>query len=205
MPTDAPLFTILTVTLNRCHTIQNTLDSLCNQNYKNFEHIVVDGKSTDGTVQLLQRYEHTYNLKWISEPDNGISDALNKGIKIARGQFVLVLQTDDSFLDHECLSKIYHFIEKQPSEIYSFPVLYCSPEKGDRIINPIRHLWWYHFKFIFHHQGCIVKQSVFKRAGIFREQFLISMDYDFFYRALKLNIPICFGSFPIRPDEFWRE
>ena len=190
-------FSILTASFNRRATIQETLESVKNQTFRNFEHIIVDGGSIDGTTDVLKEYQEKYQLKWISEPDTGISDALNKGVHLAKGLFIFVLQADDSLLDQFSLEKAHRYIIQHSADIFSFPVILKNAEGKEKIVKPIRLLWYNHLKFIFHHQGCIVKRTVFKRVGDFNKQFLISMDYDFFYRALKLSVPVCFGSFPI--------
>jgi len=192
-----PFFSILTASFNRRATIQETLESVKNQTFRNFEHIIVDGGSVDGTIDVLKEYQESYQLKCISEPDTGISDALNKGVHLAKGFYIFVLQADDSFFDRFSLEKAHRYIIRHSADIFSFPVILKNAEGKEKIVKPIRLIWYNHLKFIFHHQGCIVKRTVFKRVGDFNKQFLISMDYDFFYRALKLNVPVCFGSFPI--------
>ena len=100
-----PFFSILTASFNRRATIQETLESVSNQTFRSFEHIIVDGGSNDGTIEILKEYQEKYQLKWISEPDRGISDALNKGLHLAKGFYVFVLQADDSFIDQFSLEK----------------------------------------------------------------------------------------------------
>lgn len=92
-----PLFSIITPTFNRRDFLEINIKSLLNQSYQNFEHIVIDGGSTDGTVELLKKYESQYNMRWISEPDNGIYDAVNKGIKMAKGEIIAYLNSDDFY------------------------------------------------------------------------------------------------------------
>ena len=87
---------IVTSTFNSEKTILDTLNSVKNQTYKNIEHIIVDGLSTDKTLQIINNFENE-NLKIISEPDNGIYDAMNKGLKIATGEVIGLLNSDDLF------------------------------------------------------------------------------------------------------------
>ena len=192
-----PYFSILTASYDRYATIQETLESVASQSFRSFEHIIVDGGSSDGTIELLKAYQDKCQLKWLSEPDGGISDALNKGMRLTRGRYIFVLQADDSFIDRFSLEKAHRFIIQHSADIFSFPVILKIAEGKEKIIKPIRLIWYNHLKFIFHHQGCIVKRSVFRDVGEFKKQFRISMDYDFFYRAFKLNVPVCFGNFPI--------
>jgi glycosyltransferase involved in cell wall biosynthesis len=192
-----PFLTILTATFNSEQTLANTIESIKNQGFKNFEHIIIDGASNDETINILQKYEKTYNQRWISEPDEGIADALNKGLRYATGKYILVIQADDSLLEPEILENLYPLLSTERVDVYSFPVIFDHPEKGKLLRKPIRFLWWNHFKFIFPHQGCFVHRRVFDQVGGFRSEFKINLDYDFFYRALAHNCSVEFGNFPV--------
>jgi glycosyltransferase involved in cell wall biosynthesis len=193
----APFFTIITASLNNAVTIGNTLESIKRQSFQNFEHIVCDGGSNDYTHEILDNYNQTYNLKWISESDNGIADALNKGLAIARGRYIIVIQADDRLLNPQILNNVYSLLSSEEADFWSFPIIYNDRNKGKVLKKPIRFLWWNHFKFIFLHQGCFVHRRVFDKIGVFRNEFQIAMDYDFFYRALKQKCSIGFGRFPV--------
>jgi len=192
-----PFFTILTASLNNGATIRHTLASIKEQTFQDLEHIVIDGKSSDYTLNILKGFEGTYNLSWLSEPDRGISEALNKGLMKATGNYVLVIQADDRLLDSSVLERVHTLIKNEASAICSFPVIRDHPRAPKRIAKPIRILWWNRFKFIFHHQGCFVHRRVFERIGGFSNRFSINMDYDFFYRALANNCNVRFGDFPV--------
>ncbi len=192
-----PFFTIITASYNNESTIKQTLGSIKNQTFQNLEHIVIDGGSDDGTLDILKKAEHKYPLNWISETDSGIADALNKGLRISNGQYVIVIQADDSLLTPNILEKIYPLLNEKKMDIFSFPVILQHPDKGNVLRKPIRCLWWNHFKFIFPHQGCFVNRSVFERIGSFREEFKIALDYDFLYRALKNKCSVRFEKFPV--------
>lgn len=192
-----PFFTIITASLNSGSTIKQTLESIKNQTFQHFEHIVIDGGSEDSTVDILKAAEATYNLTWISEQDEGIADALNKGVRKSKGQYVIVIQADDSLLASNVLEKVYPLLNEQATDILSFPVILEHPVKGQVVRKPIRWLWWNHFKFIFPHQGCFVNQRVFEKIGGFRKEFKINMDYDFFYRALQKRFTVKFEIFPV--------
>ena len=180
-----PFYTIITASLNNESTIKQTLESIENQTFQNLEHIVLDGGSQDGTLDILRNFERTYNLYFISEPDEGISSALNKGLKLSKGKYILVL------------GYVFNLIKKQQYDIHSFPVLKEGSDNRLFLYNPIRVLWWHHFKTIFPHQGTFVHQRIFQSVGGFRNNFSIAMDYDFFYRALKNNCSIRFERKPV--------
>lgn len=97
---DDPLISIITVSYNSEKTIEQTINSVLNQTYSNLEYIIIDGKSTDKTLEIIRKYEEEFLLrkikyKWISEKDNGIYDAMNKGIKISNGELIGIINSDD--------------------------------------------------------------------------------------------------------------
>ena len=181
---DFPFITILTAALNSGSTLKKTLETVRNQTFQDIEHIVIDGGSRDETLDILKEFENTYNLTWISEPDHGISDALNKGLRLSSGRYILVIQADDQLLHHNILDNVFPQLKSENFDILSFPVILDHPAKGKILSKPIKHLWWNHFKFVFRHQGCFVHRRVFDQIGMFRNEFRICLDYDFFYRAL---------------------
>ncbi len=194
---DNPFFTIITASFNNESTVKRTLESIKNQTFENLEHFVIDGGSTDGTVEILKQMEHSYNLSWLSEPDQGIAEALNKGLRKAQGRYIIIIQADDRFICLNILEKVYPLLNNEEIDILSFPVIMEDPIKGEVLRRTIRCLWWNHFKFIFQHQGCFVHRRVFEKIGGFREEFKIALDYDFFYRALKNRCSVRFEKPPI--------
>ncbi len=92
-----PRISIVTPTYNSEMYLERAILSIKNQNYDNFEHIIVDGNSTDGTVKIIQKYENTYPMRWISEPDEGMYDAINKGFALANGDILAWLNSDDFY------------------------------------------------------------------------------------------------------------
>ena len=194
---NSPLFSVLTASLNNGLTIGRTLESIKNQSFQGFEHIVIDGGSRDETLEILKEFENTYSLTWISEPDHGISDALNKGLSLSSGRYIIVIQADDQLLHSNILDNVFLQLKNEKFDIISFPVILDHPTKGKVLSKPIQHLWWNHFKFVFRHQGCLVHKRVFDQIGVFRNEFRICLDYDFFYRALARNCSVKFGKFPV--------
>jgi len=192
-----PFITILTAALNSGATIKKTLESVRNQTFQDFEHIVIDGRSKDETLDILKEFENTYNLTWLSEPDHGISDALNKGLGLSSGRYIIVIQADDQLLYPSILDNVFSQLKNEKFDILSFPVILDHPDKGKVLSKPIQHLWWNHFKFVFRHQGCFVHKRVFDQLVVFRNEFKISLDYDFFYRALARNYSVKFDNFPV--------
>ena len=102
-----PRFSIITVSYNRENTIERTLKSILSQSYQDYEYIVIDGASKDGTVEIIKRYEPLFQrrMKWVSEPDKGIYDAMNKGIMLATGAIVGLVNSDD-WLEFDALESV---------------------------------------------------------------------------------------------------
>ncbi|MBW1999064.1 MAG: glycosyltransferase [Deltaproteobacteria bacterium] len=191
-----PFLAVITASINSAPTIRKTLQSLKEQGFQDFEHTVIDGGSQDGTVEILRKFEDQYNLQWISEPDKGIADALNKGLSKTSGEYVLVLQADDYLTDASVLEKVFPLLGEERFDIYAFPVILDHPAKGRILLKPMAVPWWNHFKTIFRHQGTFVHRRVFDLIGGFREAFSIALDYDFFYRALKSGCTVKFEPGP---------
>jgi glycosyltransferase involved in cell wall biosynthesis len=199
MMTDSahPCFTILTASLNAAATIGRTLASVREQRFVSLEHVVVDGASRDGTLDVLREFAGTYPLAWRSEPDGGIADALNKGVRLARGRYILVLQADDRLAAPDVLARVHASIGEGPCDFHVFPVMFEHPRRGEVLLRPRRLLWWNRFKFILCHQGCFTSRGTFARIGGFRTELAITFDYDFFYRALKARCRVRFGGWPV--------
>ena len=124
---------VLTPSYNMGQFIEENILSVLNQNYKNFEHIIIDGGSTDNTVEILKKYPH---LKWVSEPDKGQSDAYNKGLKMVTGDLVLCLNADDYLLNNTVFEKVVEAINNTENrEKYSAYMgnIYVCNENGEYI------------------------------------------------------------------------
>jgi glycosyltransferase involved in cell wall biosynthesis len=100
-----PLISIITVVYNCVNTLEETIISVINQDFDNIEYVIIDGGSTDGTIEIIKKYQDKITL-WVSEPDNGIYDAMNKGVKLATGQFVQFLNAGDIFVNSNTLYNV---------------------------------------------------------------------------------------------------
>lgn len=192
-----PFFSIITASYNCGATIEQTIQSVRSQSIQSCEHIIIDGGSVDISLDILAKQCRTYNAQFISEPDSGIADALNKGLAIASGQYIIVIQADDQLYAPQTLKQVHSSIKEQQVDIFSCPVVFKNPDRGHILRKPIKRIWWNRFKFIFPHQGTFVHRRVFEKIGGFQKEFRINMDYDFFYRALNSNSSVSFGDFPV--------
>jgi glycosyltransferase involved in cell wall biosynthesis len=179
-----PKISIITVSLNAVDVIEQTIKSVLNQTCKpNIEYIVIDGGSTDGTVRLLNKYQQQGELRYISEPDNGIYYAMNKGIPIAKGEWIYFLGSDDVFFDDGVLERIFSGNIDHAEIIYG-NVKYLH--SGDTYDGPFNHEK-ISIKNICH-QALFVKKVVFEKMGLFNTRYITSADYEFNLRWMGLNL-----------------
>lgn len=183
---------VITVCRNASKTIEQSLLSLYNQTYKNIEHIVIDGASTDGTLEILSKYKDNISVL-VSEPDTGIYNAMNKGLKLATGDIIYFLNATDCIYDENILEKVVKEFKNYPDlELLWGDVLFVEDGKNVRVAK------FENIKsktdLIFNnpcHQVIFYKNNVFKKFGNYNEKFLIYADYDFNVRALVVNNAKC--------------
>lgn len=130
LASQSPLVSIVTPTLNQGRYIEHTLRSVRNQTYATFEHIVVDGGSTDETIGILERYTGTYPLTWTSEPDGGMYEAVNKGLQRARGEILAYLNSDDLYLPWALESVVRHFARHPRADFVFGGMISVEEETG---------------------------------------------------------------------------
>lgn len=174
--------TVITATYNSESTLEQTISSVINQDYANFEYIIIDGGSTDGTIEIIKRYEKK-GIKWISEPDDGLYDALNKGINMALGDYFFVLGSDDALYNESIISKIMSQIDDS-IDILSGSVIVV--DEGSRkwylaTNNHAREKNIYKGGMI-PHQGMITKTCLGKKYP-FDKTYEIVADYKFFLQC----------------------
>lgn len=175
-----PNITIITISLNSEKYLEETISSVLSQNYQDIEYIIIDGKSTDRTTEIIKKYDSQID-QWISEPDRGIADAMNKGLSMARGDYILFLHSDDYLLKPDVIEKLMHLI-KTPSEIVMCNI-YLEKNGKTSLYRPRGLNWWVNFKTGIFHQSVFCSRKLFDRIGNFDTHFKITMDYDFFLRA----------------------
>lgn len=185
-----PKFTIITVCFNSADVILENLDSVKKQTFKNFEHIFIDGKSQDKTVKIINEYSLA-NKIIISEPDEGIYDAMNKGIRISKGEYIIFLNSDDFFINNTVLEKVNSCVRKiMPDIIYS-DIIYVSKINSKKVIRKwvsgIFKKSKLKFGWMPPHPGITIRKSVLVGAGGFDKSFRISGDYDLLLRIFSIN------------------
>ena len=178
---------IITVVRNNKETIKYAIDSVLNQTYKDIEYIVVDGASTDGTVEVVKSCGGKIS-KFISEPDNGIYNAMNKGILLATGSIVGILNSDDFYIDEFVIEKVVkEFDEKGVDSVYA-DLVFVNPNNLEKTIryydsshfNPSR----FAYGWTPAHPTFFVKKEIYDKYGVFRTDFKIAADFDILARFL---------------------
>lgn len=181
------LFTVITVTYNAQHTLKRTVKSVQEQTYKHIEHIIVDGKSTDGTVELIKQQANEKTL-WISEKDNGIYDAMNKATKMAKGEYICYLNAGDAFYEKETVEKIIHAAQQNnnPDILYGETVVVDNEGAFlyNRRLKAPKELNWKSFKqgMLVCHQAFIIKRAIFEPYDL---TYRFSADVDWCIKLMK--------------------
>lgn len=172
-----PLITIITVVRNGEKTLERTIKSVINQTYKNFEYIIIDGISTDGTLNIIKKYDKKIDY-WISEPDKGIYDAMNKGVKLANGRYIQFLNADDYFISNNSLKIIIRFLRKDV-DIFSCKMNIVDGKRVLRIFpNTKITLSNLPLGKTLAHPATFMKKKVFEELGFFDTTYKISADYN---------------------------
>lgn len=174
-----PLVTIVTVVFNGEFFLEDTIKSVIYQSYDNVEYIIVDGGSTDGTLDIIRKYEHAIDY-WVSEEDQGIYDAMNKGIQLASGDWINFMNAGDRFFDSNVLDSI-NFDSKSSKYILAGDVEYDSGKVFLALSGSM------YMKNTIHHQGAFYPSLVFKKLGLYSTKFMILADYDFNLKCLQHN------------------
>lgn len=185
-----PLVSIVTPSYNQGKFIEYAILSVKNQCYPNIEHIIVDGGSTDDTIDIIKKYEGKYNLRWISEPDRGQSDAINKGFKMANGEIIGWINSDDAYFSKDTIYEVVNFFDiNLDSKIVYGDIVLINAENEVIRINPVL-LFWGHKAFKIHRTPS--QPAVFFKRCIIEKYSLdvdltYSMDYDFWLKIGREN------------------
>lgn len=192
-----PKISIITVTYNAAKTIEQTILSVVNQTYSNIEYIIIDGGSADGTIDIIKKYQGKIAY-WVSEPDNGIYDAMNKGIVVATGDYVYFLGADDWLVDTLVIGKVVNYILREHIErIDILAGLVWRVDEKLKIKKLSSVLKEEEIYLGIPHQGMFVKTNLY-RKNLFNTSLKLVADYDFVIKVWKekkarfafLNIPI---------------
>ena len=187
-----PLVSIITVVYNGEKHIEQTIKSVLEQSYRPVEYIVVDGGSTDGTIDIIAKYEDRIDY-WISEPDKGIADAMNKGIRFSNGDLIAHLHADDCYSDPSVISSVCSEYLRHPDALWVTGGLNIV-DGGGNILQEIRVRKYSYRKLvrgnIILHPSTFVTQQAFQKAGVFNTEYRYAMDYDLWLRIGGIADPL---------------
>mgnify|MGYP002518173566 FL=1 len=170
---------MITICYNAEKTIAKTIESVLNQDYENLEYIIVDGGSKDHTTDIIKGYEPG-KIRWISEEDNGISDAFNKGIKMARGDLIGLINADDYLLPH-AIANLTLACNESTDVLYGNTIV-NDEENGLKLIKYAGSEEELEYSLPFIHQSSLVRKKAYEQYGGYSEKYKICMDYDLFAR-----------------------
>ena len=179
-----PVVSIITVVYNNEKYIEHALKSVLMQNYDDIEYIVIDGGSTDGTIDVIKKYRDKIAV-FLSEPDKGIYDALNKGIKMASGDVISILHSDDLFSDKFVVSDMMGRIAAESAEIAFSDMVIVN----NTTTKVVRHYvasyfspWMFRIGWMPPHPTCFIKKSLFGEFGLYSLEYKVAGDFDFLVR-----------------------
>ena len=179
---------VITVCYNSALTIKNTLESVALQRYKDFEHLIIDGGSKDGTLEIIRAWKG-HPVRLISESDEGIYDAMNKGVRLATGDVVAFLNADDFYKDADVLARVARVMQAEQLDALYGDVEFFRPGQQDivaRRYNSGRftagRLGW---GWMPAHPALFVRRALFERYGVFRTDYRIAGDFEFIARVFK--------------------
>lgn len=178
---------IITVCYNSIATIRDTIQSVINQTYNQIEFIVVDGESTDGTLDVIRENgEHIHH--WISEKDSGLYDAMNKGISLATGDIIGILNSDDFYANSQVIEKVVESFNKSNAQCVYGDLVYVDKDNTRKVNR-----YWkagvatkrsFYLGWMPPHPSFFVKKEVYEQCGNFDLQFKIAADYEFMLRIM---------------------
>ncbi|MES2284324.1 MAG: glycosyltransferase family 2 protein [Bacteroidota bacterium] len=171
-----PLISIITIVYNGAKYIERTINSVINQTYHNIEFIIIDGGSTDQTLDIIKKYEDKITF-WKSEPDLGIADAFNKGISVAKGSIIGFVNSDDWYED-DTIEKVVGYFDSY-SVVFGDVQFWEKNKKTHRTYGDHNRL---HHGMTIAHPAVFVKKEIYNKYGLFNLEYKIAMDYEFILR-----------------------
>ena len=178
---------LLTVSFNSASTIKDTIESIRSQNYKDIEYIIVDGNSTDGTITILKSYD-SFISKWISEPDKGIYDAMNKAIKMATGEVVGILNSDDFYANHQILAQVAKEFSDPSIDVVFGDLVFVDSQNLSKTVRKYSSAKWHPGKFAWGfmpaHPTVFIRRKYYDQFGLFKTDYKIAADYELLIRFL---------------------
>ena len=191
-------FSIVVVSYNAENSIENTLKSILNQEFSDYEIVCIDGKSTDSTLSIIKKYSSLYkNITYISEKDNGIYDAMNKGIKRSNGEYIFFLNCGDEFYNENVLSTVkLNLMNNEADIIYGNSVSIVDGIEVVKCVRKINNFMFLQDKTICH-QAIFAKKKVFEVNGYFNLNYKLCSDFEWLLKCYKSKLKFKYIDFNI--------
>jgi glycosyltransferase involved in cell wall biosynthesis/peptidoglycan/xylan/chitin deacetylase (PgdA/CDA1 family) len=179
---------IITINLNNAEGLRKTIESVVAQTFTDYEYIIVDGASTDSSIETIQQFDDSMiqHLYWISEPDSGVYEAMNKGIRMAKGEYLLFLNSGDFLVNKEVLKEVF-----KSNHSADFLLGRCNISENGIVIHttcpPQKITFGHLYEAGLAHQASFIKREMFERYGLYREDFRYNSDIEFWYRTIILQ------------------
>ena len=181
---------IITVSFNSAKTIAGTIDSVLGQDYPNIEYIVVDGGSTDGTVDIIKKNQSRI-CKWVSEKDRGMYDAMNKGIAMATGDVIGILNSDDVYMNSHVISELMELMESKRAQVVFADLILVDQADNQKVLRYYNSGHFHPNKFKYGwmpaHPTVFVKCELYEAVGSFSTTYQIAADYEMLIRILAIQ------------------
>lgn len=181
---------IITVAFNSAKTIADTIESVLGQDYPQIEYIIVDGNSSDGTVDIIRQYEGRIS-KWISEKDQGMYDAMNKGLAMATGDVIGILNSDDVYMHHHIVSEMMELMQEKGTQVVFADLILVAQNDSSKVLRYYDSSHFHPDKFRFGwmpaHPTVFVKRELYQAVGPFEIDYQIAADYEMLIRMLAIK------------------
>jgi glycosyltransferase involved in cell wall biosynthesis len=181
---------LITVSFNSAATIRDTIESVRSQDYRDIEYIVVDGNSKDGTIEIIKSLESEID-KWISEPDKGIYDAMNKAIRMATGEVVGILNSDDFYSSTNIVSQVADAFADPTIDAVFGDLVFVDPNNLKKVVRKYSSAKWHPEKFargfMPAHPTFFVRRKYYEQIGLFKTDYKIAADYELLIRFLYVH------------------
>ena len=185
---------LITVCYNSAAHIQTAIESVLAQTYQDIEYIIVDGNSKDGTVDIIKNYVSRFKdcqLKWVSEPDHGLYDAMNKGIRMATGDIIGILNSDDFYNYPHCIETVAKVFDDSKTDACFGDICFVKPENLNKIVRYYSsvkfHPRRFRFGFMPAHPTFFVQKKYFEKFGYYKIDYQIAADFELLVRFLYTN------------------
>lgn len=210
-----PLISIITINFNNAAGLEQTIQSVVAQSFSDYEYIIIDGASTDKSVEIIQQYANHITY-WVSEPDKGIYNAMNKGINRSRGRYVAFMNSGDIYLNNNILGLVAGTLTNEQADVFYGQIIVNEQGIDRTVVYPEILTLDYQRNMVINHQACFFYTQTMRELGGYNEQYRLAADYAYYLQAVIANktfFPILFplvrydvsGISSVRMDEYRKE